>query len=432
MKEKTVSNSDFDVCILGGGAAGFFTAINLAKKAAHLNIAIIERGKEVLSKVRISGGGRCNVTHAEFVPQDLICNYPRGEKELLGPFHTFMTGDTIAWFEDRGVTLKIEEDGRMFPVSDSSQTIINCFLQEAAQYGITILKEQLVKEVTLLQGAPDSASHNPAFAKAGSKEIPIWQISTSKGQMTSENLVITTGSNPKIWKQLQKLGHTITPAVASLFTFNIKDNRIEGLMGLSVEAAVSVIGLPLESEGPLLITHWGMSGPGILKLSAWGARDLNNRNYEFDIKVNWLLYQKQEDVLEQLGNLKLNHAKQSPYTYTHFNIPKRLWRKLLNASQIKEDLKWADIPKAKLIKLSQELTQGVYKVKGKSTFKEEFVTAGGVDLKEINFKNFGSKLLPNLYLAGEVLNIDAITGGFNFQNAWTGGYHIAHAIASKK
>lgn len=408
----------YDVLIIGGGAAGFFTALNLIKKTSQLTCAILERGKNVLEKVRISGGGRCNVTHAQFIPQDLVHNYPRGNKELLGPFHTFMTGDTISWFEERGVTLKIEEDGRMFPTSNSSQTIIDCFLNEARQLGIKVIKECAVKEI--------------AFAKANATQTAAWEVSTAKGFMTSQNLVVTTGSNPKMWKQLENLGHTLTPSVPSLFTFNIKDPRIEGLMGLAVEATVKVIGQPLESEGPLLITHWGMSGPGILKLSAWGARILNELGYHFKLKVNWLLHIKQETAQQELMGLKTKYAKQSPYTYTQFELPKRLWRKLLEASQIAETEKWADIPKTKLTTLSFQLTEGVYQVHGKSTFKEEFVTAGGVNLKEVNFKTFESKRLPNLYLAGEVLNIDAITGGFNFQNAWTGGYHIAQAIKEKE
>ena len=427
------SNNSYDVLIIGGGAAGFFAAINLAKEMPHLSIAILERGKEVLSKVRISGGGRCNVTHAEFIPKELSTNYPRGEKELLGPFHTFMTGDTIGWFEERGVPLKIEEDGRMFPESNSSQTIIECFLQEAAQYGITIRKENVVKEFALTLRSPQGReSHKLDFAKANTLENPLWEVVTSKGMLHSRYLVTTTGSNPKMWSQLEKLGHSITPAVPSLFTFNIKDKRIEDLMGLSTEASVEVIGLNLQSEGPLLITHWGMSGPGILKLSAWGARELHQCGYEFKIKVNWLLYKDQAQAMEELLYLKDKYGKQSPYTYAHFELPKRLWRKLLEAAQINQSLNWADISNSSLEQLAQELTEGVFQVKGKSTFKEEFVTAGGVDLKEVNFKTFESKLLPNLFLAGEVLNIDAITGGFNFQNAWTGGYHIAQAILNKE
>ena len=432
-RSKDKSIPQYDVLIIGGGAAGFFTAINLAKNTPHLTIVILERGKEVLSKVRISGGGRCNVTHAEFIPKELSTNYPRGEKELLGPFHTFMTGDTIGWFEERGVPLKIEEDGRMFPQSNSSQTIIDCFLQEAAHYSIKIHKENVVKEFALTLRSPHGReSHKLDFAKAHTQENSLWEVVTSKGILHSRYLITTTGSNPKMWSQLEKLGHSITPAVPSLFTFNIKDKRIEDLMGLSTEASVEVIELNLQSEGPLLITHWGMSGPGILKLSAWGARALHQCGYTFKIKVNWLLYKDREQALEDLLYLKDKYGKRSPYTYTHFELPKRLWRRLLEAACINQSLNWADISNSLLEQLARELTEGIFQVNGKSTFKEEFVTAGGVDLKEVNFKTFESKLLPNLFLAGEVLNIDAITGGFNFQNAWTGGYLIAQAITNRE
>jgi len=400
-----------NIIIIGGGAAGFFTAINTASRCPDTSILILERGKEVLTKVRISGGGRCNVTHAEFVPKELSKNYPRGEKELLGPFHTFMTGDTIAWFEDRGVALKIEEDGRMFPVSDSSITIIDCFLKEADQLGITVSKNHSVQKI--------------------SKMDDLWFLETSQNNFTCDALVIAKGSNPKVWKLLENLGHTLTPAVPSLFTFNSKDIRIKDLMGLSKEASVEIVGTKLRSEGPLLITHWGLSGPGILKLSAWGARELAAMNYHFTIRVNWLLDKSVDETMEDLMSLKNKFAKQSPHTYAQFDLPKRLWQNLLIASGITEGTKWADLTKNQLLSLSTELTCGLYEIKGKSTFKEEFVTAGGIHLKEINFKTFESKLHPNLYLAGEVLNIDAITGGFNFQNAWTGGYVIAQAIAAK-
>lgn len=397
--------------IIGGGAAGFFTAINLASNIPNTSVLILERGKEVLTKVRISGGGRCNVTHAEFIPKELSKNYPRGEKELLGPFHTFMTGDTIGWFEERGVALKIEEDGRMFPISDSSSTIIDCFIKETNRLGVQVRKNHAAQNIY--------------------RENNLWIVETTQGDFSCDQLIITTGSNPKVWKLLQNIGHTITSAVPSLFTFNIKDTRIKDLMGLSTEASVEVLDSKLTSEGPLLITHWGVSGPGILKLSAWGARELAKKKYQFDIKINWLLYQTEEEVILHLKELKQSFAKQSPHTYTQFELPKRLWQHLLIASDIKEGEKWADINKGQLQKLSKELTAGIYKVHGKSTFKEEFVTAGGVHLKEINFKTFESKVCANLYLAGEVLNIDAITGGFNFQNAWTGGYMIAQAIANK-
>lgn len=409
----------FDVLIVGGGAAGFFTAINIAEKKPSLKIAILERGKEVLTKVKISGGGRCNVTHAEFIPKELSKKYPRGQKELLGPFHTFMTGDTIAWFEDRGVALKIEEDGRMFPTTDSSSTIVDCFLKESQKYKIEVLTNHSVQDV----------GFDSAFAKARvTKEDPFY-VKTNKGDFMCDHLVMATGSNPKMWSLLSKIGHSITDAVPSLFTFNIKDDKIEGLMGLATNVTVKVLGTKQKSEGPLLITHWGMSGPAILKLSAWGARELSDLKYHFEIQVNWLQYLTQDDALDELMEFKLQHAKQSPFTYTQFDLPKRLWHNLLAAAGITSTVKWAELTKAQLQSLSRELTQSRFSVSGKSTFKEEFVTAGGVDLKEVNFKNFESKKVDNLYLAGEVLNIDAITGGFNFQNAWTGGYLAAQAIA---
>jgi len=401
-----------DIIIIGGGAAGFFTAINAAGKNNKLKIVLLERGKDVLTKVKVSGGGRCNVTHAEFVPKDLTLNYPRGEKELLGPFHSFMTGDTIEWFENRGVALKIEEDGRMFPVSNSSQTIIDLFNSETQRLGIDVLKSHSVK----------------SFLKQDEK----WLVTTSEGDFIAKKLVIATGSNPKIWKLLEDIGHTIIPPVPSLFTFNIKDSRILDLPGIATEAAVKVVDesgkVQLESEGPLLITHWGMSGPAILKLSAWGARILEPTNYHFSIKVNWLLGVSEENTLEELLDLKMSNPKQTILKYAQFELPKRLWQSLVQASGINETETWADITKKKLQNLANQICDSHFDVKGKSTFKEEFVTAGGVDLKEVNFKTFESKLQSGLYFAGEVLNIDAITGGFNFQNAWTGGYVVAQSV----
>jgi len=401
----------YDLLIIGGGAAGFFTAINVAEKDPSLKIAILERGKEVLSKVRISGGGRCNVTHAEFIPDDLSKNYPRGEKELKGPFHTFMTGDTMEWFDHRGVELKIEDDGRIFPVSDSSQTIIDCFLSETKRLGIQVLTNHSVKDFY--------------------REKEIWKVITSQGDFETVKLMIATGSNPKIWTKLNSLDHQTIDAVPSLFTFNIKDNRIKGLPGIATNASVLVKNSKLASDGPLLITHWGMSGPAILKLSAWGAIELNSYQYNFEIIVNWIQDYSPEEVLNELKVLKNKNPKQQVSKYAQFELPKRLWQSLVTASGIESTTRWADTNKSQLSKLSKELTKGVFKVNGKSTFKEEFVTAGGIDLKEINFKTFESKKHKNLYFAGEVLNIDAITGGFNFQNAWTGGYIAAQAITSK-
>ncbi len=404
-----------DVIVIGGGAAGFFTAVTAAEKNNKLRIVILERGKEVLTKVKVSGGGRCNVTHAEFNPKNLTQNYPRGEKELLGPFHNFMPGDTMEWFEKRGVKLKIEEDGRIFPETDSSQTIIACFISETKRLGIEVLINHSVKGIEKVDDG--------------------WLVITSEGDFTAKKIVVATGSNPKIWKLLEDVGHNIIPAVPSLFTFNIKDGRITDLPGIATEASVKVVDergkVQLESEGALLITHWGMSGPAILKLSAWGARVLESTNYHFSIKVNWLRGVSEEKTLKNLLEFKINNPKQTILKYTQFDLPKRLWQSLVMASGIDASEFWADISKNKLQNLANQITDSHFDVKGKSTFKEEFVTAGGINLKEVNFKTFESKLHKNLYFAGEVLNIDAITGGFNFQNAWTGGYLIAQAITSE-
>lgn len=400
---------NYDVVVVGGGAAGFFTAINIAEKYPKLKIVILERGKEVLSKVRISGGGRCNVTHACFIPNELAKFYPRGEKELRGPFHQFCAGDTIEWFEKHGVALKIEEDGRMFPTTDSSQTIIDCFLKATTNLGIAIHTSQSVQSI---------------FKGENS-----WKVDTTQQSYSGQFLVMTTGSNPKMWDMLAALEHTIVPPVPSLFTFNIKDKRIQNLMGVAANASVAIQDSKLKASGPLLITHWGMSGPGILRLSAWGARELYDKNYHFTLQVNWLNDLDFEDCIENLKLLKEENAKKLVSKFCPFDFPKRLWESLLTASNIAESTKWADLSKKQMIDLSNQLTNATFTVQGKSTFKEEFVTAGGIDLKEVNFKTMESKKHKNLFFAGEILNIDAITGGFNFQNAWTGGFIIAQSIA---
>lgn len=399
-----------DIIIIGGGAAGFFAAINIAEKNPDHSVAILERGKTGLQKVKISGGGRCNVTHAEFVPSQLVQNYPRGEKELLGPFHSFMTGDTIAWFEERGVELKIEEDGRMFPASNTSQTIIDCFLYEAKKHNVEVLYNHSVKTIQ---------TKNNDF-----------KIETSQAIIECKKIVVATGSNPKIWNLLQDLGHTIVPPVPSLFTFNIKDKRIKDIPGVVAKhVEVSVLGTNLVAQGPLLITHVGMSAPAILKLSAFGAVELAKRNYNFEIEINFI----QLDVatcLTQLKIVKQELAKKQIVNSAQFNLPKRLWKQLVLASAINETERWADLNKHQLEALTHQLTKANFQVTGKSTFKEEFVTAGGVDLRDVNFKTFESKQIPNLYFAGEVINVDAVTGGFNFQNAWTGAYIVSQSIMS--
>ncbi|OIQ27321.1 MAG: flavoprotein [Bacteroidetes bacterium MedPE-SWsnd-G2] len=398
-----------NIIVIGGGAAGFFGAINCAQLNPNLSVAILERGSDVLTKVKVSGGGRCNVTHAQFVPNELVLNYPRGEKELLGPFHQFMTGDTIEWFEKRGVPLKIEEDGRMFPESNSSQTIIDCFLNEAKTYKVEVLKNQPLKHLE--------------------KHGEFWQIKTKDEQFSCSKILIATGSNPKIWNILKLLGHKVSAPVPSLFTFNIQDSRLKEIPGVvAQDVSVKVLDTNLESNGPLLVTHWGLSAPAILKLSAFGAIELAKRNYKFQIEINFI-NQNPQDTLLELKNTKQQLAKKKISKSAQFGLPKRLWEQLIVAAGISEDKKWADANNIELQNLVDQLTQAVFRVDGKSTFKEEFVTAGGVELKEVNFKTFESKIHSNLYLAGEVLNIDAITGGFNFQNAWTGAYLAAKAMS---
>lgn len=366
----------------------------------------MERGKDVLGKVKVSGGGRCNVTHACFVPRDLVKNYPRGARELLGPFNKFCCGDTIDWFAKKGVETKIEEDGRMFPTTDSSQTIIDALWTATRKAGVEVLTRHRVETIE----APSTTQSK-------------WTVVANGQQFLANKIMLATGSNPKIWDMLQKMGHQIVPPVPSLFTFNIKDDRIKDLPGLSVPLAeIKVQGAKLKSSGPLLITHWGMSGPAILKLSAWGARDLNEKNYQFKIHVNWLGVYHTEEIVEELKEYKTTWAKKMVLSRPLYQLPSRLWRKLAQAAGVSEQHRWADLSKKTIQKLARQLTQSEFQVKGKSTFKEEFVTAGGVKLKEVNFKRFESKIHPNLFFAGEVLNIDAITGGFNFQAAWTGGY----------
>ena len=399
------------VIIVGGGAAGFFTAINAKEANPELDITILEKGKEVLQKVKISGGGRCNVTHACFDPKELVKFYPRGEKELLGPFHQFMTGDTFEWFENNGIPLKIEEDNRVFPESNSSQTIIDCFLSKTKELAIPVLKNHGVISVL----------------KEGEK----WLIQTKNKKFSCDALVIAAGSSKKVWDLSKTLDHTIVNPVPSLFTFNIKDARITDLLGLSVpNASVKIKNTKLEAFGPLLITHWGMSGPAVLKLSAFGARILAEKNYQYQVELNWMSRSTLE-MLDELQNLKVEQPKKQVILKSPFQeLPRRLWERLVIASEIKSNQNWADISKVQLQNLANQLTQAVFQAQGKSTFKEEFVTAGGVDLKEINFKRFESKLHKNLFFVGEVLNIDAVTGGFNFQNAWTGGYIVAKSLSS--
>ena len=398
------------IIIIGGGAAGYFTAINAKENNPDLDITILEKGKDVLQKVKISGGGRCNVTHACFTPKELIEFYPRGKKELLGPFHQFMTGDTFEWFEQRGVPLKIEEDNRVFPEANTSQAIIDCFQSAVDKLGIKVLTNCGVISVYQQENK--------------------WVINTKNENFDADKLVIAAGSSKKVWELCETLDHSVVEPVPSLFTFNINDKRLVDLLGTSVpNATVNIVGTKLEAYGPLLITHWGMSGPAVLKLSAFGARILADKNYQYNVEVNWLS-RPTDKVLNVLFNLKKKEPRKkvvlkSPFT----EISKRLWERLVIAASIRNNQNWADLNNNQLENLANQLTKGIFNANGRTTFKDEFVTAGGVDLKEINFKRFESKKHKNLFFVGEVLNIDAVTGGFNFQNAWTGGYICAKTLS---
>jgi len=400
------------IVIIGGGAAGYFTAINAKEKNPELDITILEKGKEVLQKVRISGGGRCNVTHACFEPKELVKFYPRGEKELLGPFHQFMTGDTFEWFDDRGVPLKIEGDNRVFPEANTSQAIVDCFQKAVDALDIKVLTNHGVNSVNRQDGK--------------------WLLHTKEQVFEADKLVIAAGSSKKIWELCATLDHAVIAPVPSLFTFNINDKRLVDLLGISVpNATVKVVGTKLEASGPLLITHWGMSGPAVLKLSAFGARILADKNYQYNVEVNWLS-RPTDKVLNVLLNLKKKEPRKTVILKSPFTeISRRLWERFVLFSDILKTQNWADLNSSQLEKLANELTKGMYNANGRTTFKDEFVTAGGVDLKEINFKRFESKKHNDLFFVGEVLNIDAVTGGFNFQNAWTGGYICAKALAEE-
>ncbi|WP_300673353.1 NAD(P)/FAD-dependent oxidoreductase [Soonwooa sp.] len=394
------------VVIIGGGAAGFFCAANLDEN--KYQIKILEQNKDVLQKVKISGGGRCNVTHACFDPQDLVKFYPRGEKELRSVFSKFQPGDTMEWFESRGVSLKIENDNRIFPDSNQSQSIINALQTETQNKNVEVITQATVSQI--------------------SKTEDQFLIETKSGNFNADYVVFTTGSAPKSLKLVESLGHKIVSLVPSLFTFNIKNPLLAEHPGTSFEwAEVSIPKLKLEESGPLLITHWGLSGPAVLKLSAWGARLLAGENYKFEILVNFISKSIQE-AEEDFINFKESNPKKTIGQSKIYNVTNRFWNSLLAYSKIDSEKQISNISKKEMQILAGNLCEMKLQVDGKSTFKDEFVTAGGVDLKEINFKTMESKVVPNLFLAGEVLNIDAITGGFNFQACWSEAWLIAQEL----
>ena len=401
--------------IIGGGAAGFFCAVNAARMNPLLEVMIIEKSSKLLSKVRVSGGGRCNVTHSCFSMAEMIKKYPRGAGFLKKAFHHFFTTDTIQWFKERGVELKTESDGRMFPVSNTSQTIVDCLMKEANKYGVEILMNREAGELSIVNGQ--------------------WAIDFKDDKsITADYVCIASGGYPKAiqFDWLKKLGHTIEEPVPSLFTFNMPGNSITELMGVVADnATVKINGTKLSSQGPLLITHWGMSGPAILKLSAWGARELSNSNWHFTISVNWASEYNENTAREKLQSIRFETAAKKIINTNPFTLPQRLWQYLLKQSDINEDIRWADLPAKEQNKLIKNLCVQEFIVKGKTTFKEEFVTAGGISLNEIDHNTLQSKIAPNLFFAGEVLDVDGITGGFNFQNAWTTGWIAAKAVSNK-
>jgi len=401
--------------VIGGGAAGFFCAVNATRMDRSLKVTIIEKSNKLLSKVKVSGGGRCNVTHACFDIAEMCKRYPRGQHFVKKAFHQFFTTDTINWFEERGVKLKTEEDGRMFPVTNSSQTIIDSLLKETNKFGVEILMNKEVKSLSMVNGQ--------------------WSIKFSNSEtLTADFVCVASGGYPKssMFDWLKDLSHTIEEPVPSLFTFNLPKHPITKLMGVSVEKAkVKIQNSKLDEEGPLLITHWGLSGPVVLRLSAWGARELKERNWEFGISVNWLPDYNEETLRKKIQELRNTNASQKIVNKNYFGLPARLWEFFAEQSGTKNEWRWADLPSTEQNKFIKNLCSYECEVKGKTTFKEEFVTAGGIKLNEVDANTMMSKKVPNLFFAGEVLDVDGITGGFNFQHAWTSGFVAAKSIAEK-
>jgi predicted Rossmann fold flavoprotein len=403
------------VSVVGGGAAGFFGAITCAEANPAARVTLYEATAHLLAKVKISGGGRCNVTHACFEPRDLVKRYPRGGRELTGAFSRFQPRDTIAWFEARGVALKVEEDGRMFPTTDDSQTIVDCLLAAARKAGVVVRTQCGVKHAERLG------------AGAG------FRLELTTGEVvTTDRLLLATGGNKANagFTIARACGHTIETPVPSLFTFHIDDPRLKDLAGVSVEdAATAVVGTPLKEHGPMLVTHWGLSGPAVLKISAWGARLLAERDYRFSLRVNWAPKFNAETARAELERVRAAEPRKQVTTFCPFGVPLRLWERLVAAAGIAPTAPWTTLGNAALRALAAQVTEAEFAVSGKSLFKDEFVTCGGVKLSEVDFKTMESRLVPGLHFAGEMLDVDGVTGGFNFQAAWTTGWHAGRAMA---
>jgi predicted Rossmann fold flavoprotein len=413
MNPKTTTSRK--ITIIGGGAAGFFAAITAAEADPSAEVTVYEKGNAFLTKVKISGGGRCNVTHACFDPALLSKNYPRGSRELRGAFHEWQAQDTVAWFEARGVELKAEADGRMFPVTDSSQTIIDCFMKSARDAGVIFKTGIALQE---LQAGPNGK----------------FSLHFSNGEtVTSDKVCITSGSlkASPLTRAIETLGHSIVPLVPSLFSFNIPDQRLEGLAGLSVQnASVKIIPKSPTQSGPVLITHRGLSGPAILRLSAWEARRFSEQDYAVEVSVNWLGKTSAEELRETFSNHRAESGKSLIKNRVPAGLPRRLWERILETIAIAPETQWSQLTKDRENALVHQLTDCRFQVKGKTTNKDEFVTCGGVQLKEIDFRKMESRIVSGLHFAGECLDIDGITGGFNFQAAWTSGRIAGLAMVS--
>lgn len=404
------------IAIIGGGAAGFFAAITCAEANPKVRVLLLEKTSKLLAKVRVSGGGRCNVTHHCFTPAVFAQNYPRGAKQLKEAFKQFGARETVDWFAQRGVKLKAEADGRMFPVTDNAETIIECLLQQARRAGVQIRTSASVESILPVQ---QNGNQHFILQLAGGESIK------------ADKVLVSTGGNPKSqgYDWLRQLGHAIQEPVPSLFTFNVPGSPLKELQGVSVpQARVRIAGQKLEYEGPLLITHWGYSGPAVLKLSAWGARLFHEQKYNFTALIQWVPGQTEERLRQELQTFRQAHPKKIVSSNPLFGLPQRLWQGLAQLAEVPEEVRWAELPAKNTNKLVEALLRMPVAVNGKTTFKEEFVTCGGIDLKEVNMKTMESRLQPGLYFAGEVLDIDGITGGFNFQAAWTTGYLAGKAM----
>ena len=406
------SEFTFDLVVIGGGAAGFFGALQTLKMKPDARVLLLEKSAKLLSKVKVSGGGRCNVTHQLFDKKEFSKRYPRGEKHLFRLVHQFGPEETVQWFEERGVPIKAEDDGRMFPVSDSSQSIIDCLMEQAETSGLHISLQESLESVTPLETG--------------------FSVVTDKQTITCKTILIASGGHPKAagFDWLKQLGLEIVAPVPSLFTFNLPDHPLKELMGLAATVRIRVEGTKLEETGPMLITHWGFSGPAVLRCSAWGARELEQKDYMATIRIHWLPELHEEDVREWLGKIRISSAKKLVHSRVFDALPQRLWEALCLRAGIGGEMKWADLSAKSFNALITTLCADPYTMQGKTTFKEEFVTCGGVSLKEIDSQTCMSRKIPGLFLAGEVLDVDGITGGFNFQHAWSSGYVAGNAIAA--